>query len=177
MTDIPEISLELKDTEWAFDFTDHDRMIVRAIVFGDDGFFYFVRAVRDDDFGKAELIETSGGGVESGEELTYALCRELKEELGAQTEILCRIGVVSDYYNLIHRHNINNYYLCKVKSFGDKHMTGDEIECFHLSTLKMNYENAVREYKRCSETRIGRLIANRELPILNRAKEILDTSL
>ena len=48
--------------------------------------------------------------------------------------------------------------------------------CFHLSTLKMNYEDAVREYKRCSETRIGRLIANRELPILKRAKEILDTA-
>ena len=56
-------------------------------------------------------------------------------------------------------------------------MTRDEIECFHLSTLKMNYEDAVREYKRCSETRIGRLIANRELPIIKRAKEILDTFL
>lgn len=26
----------------------------------------------------------------------------------------------SDQYNLIHRHNLNNYFLCKVVSFGDK---------------------------------------------------------
>ncbi|WP_026499179.1 NUDIX hydrolase [Butyrivibrio sp. WCD2001] len=49
------------------------------------------------------------------------------EELGAEVEVICKIGVVSDYYNLIHRHNINNYYLCRVKSFGDKHLTQDEI--------------------------------------------------
>ncbi|MBR1599369.1 MAG: NUDIX hydrolase [Lachnospiraceae bacterium] len=176
MKNIQEISIALEDLEWPFDYIDHDREIVRAIVFDDYGYYYFVRAIRDDDFGKAELIETSGGGVEKGEDLLAAIKRELKEELGAEVEIICKIGVVSDYYNLIHRHNINNYYLCKIKSFGDKHMTQDEIECFHLSTLKMNYEDAVREYKRCSETRIGRLIANRELPILNRAKEILDTA-
>ena len=40
--------------------------------------------------------------------------RELKEELGADVEVVCKIGVVSDYYNLIHRHNINNYFLCRV---------------------------------------------------------------
>ena len=62
--------------------------------------------------GKVTLIETSGGGVEKGEDLLVAIERELKEELGAKVEILCKIGVVSDYYNLIHRHNINNYYLC-----------------------------------------------------------------
>lgn len=176
MKNVQEISIELEDLEWSFDYIDHDREIVRAIVFDDYGYYYFVRAIRDDDFGKSELIETSGGGVEKGEDLLAAIKRELMEELGAEVEIICKIGVVSDYYNLIHTHNINNYYLCKVKSFGDKHMTRDEIECFHLSTLKMNYEDAVREYKRCSETRIGRLIANRELPILKRAKEILDTA-
>ena len=44
-----EIHFELQDTEWTFEFTDHDRTIVRAIVFDDDGFFYFVRANRDDE--------------------------------------------------------------------------------------------------------------------------------
>ena len=99
--------------------------------------FYFVRAERDDDFGKVTLIETSGGGVEIGEDLQTAIQRELKEELGISVEIICKIGVVSDYYNLIHRHNINNYFLCKVKSFGEKNLTQDEIESFHLSTLKL----------------------------------------
>ena len=168
-----ELNLQLKDTEWPLEYIDHDRKIVRAIVFDDQENYYFVRAKRDDDFGKATLIETSGGGVEAGEDLETALKRELKEELGAEVEIMHKIGIVSDYYNLIHRHNINNYYLCKVTSFGEKHLTKDEIEDFHLSTLSLSYRNAEEEYKKCAETKIGKLIAARELPVLRRVKVLL----
>ena len=136
--------------------------------------FYFVRAERNDDFGQATIIETAGGGVEEGEELQDAVKRELKEELGVKVDVICKIGVVSDYYNLIHRHNINNYFLCKVESFGEKELTEDEINNFHLSTLKLSYEEVVREYDYRSNTRLGKLIANRELPVLHRAKEIID---
>lgn len=169
-----ELILHLQDEEWPFEYTDHDREIVRAIVFDDAGYFYFVRAERDDDFGKATLIETAGGGVEDGEDLHVAIRRELKEELGASVDILGKIGVVSDYYNLIHRHNINNYYLCKVVSFEEKNLMQDEIECFHLSTLKLTYEQAVNEYEMCSVTKLGRLVANRELPILRQAKRMME---
>jgi 8-oxo-dGTP pyrophosphatase MutT (NUDIX family) len=169
-----ELRLELEDREWPLTYTDHDRQIVRAIVFDDEGWFYFVRARRDDQFGRATLIETSGGGVEAGEELLSAIRRELKEELGAQVEVLCKIGVVSDYYNLIHRHNVSHYYLCRALSFGEKHLMPDEIRDFHLSTLRLTYDEAVQEYERRACTPIGRLIAARELPILLRAREILD---
>lgn len=168
-----ELNLQLKDTEWPLEYIDHDRKIVRAIVFDDQENYYFVRAKRDDDFGKATLIETSGGGVEAGEDLETALKRELKEELGAEVEIMHKIGIVSDYYNLIHRHNINNYYLCKITSFGEKHLTRDEIEDFHLSTLRLSYRDAEEEYKKCAETKIGKLIAARELPVLRRAEVLL----
>lgn len=168
-----ELNLQLKDTEWPLEYIDHDRKIVRAIVFDDQENYYFVRAKRDDDFGKATLIETSGGGVEAGEDLETALKRELNEELGAEVEIMHKIGIVSDYYNLIHRHNINNYYLCKITSFGEKHLTRDEIEDFHLSTLRLSYRDAEEEYKKCAETKIGKLIAARELPVLRRAKVLL----
>lgn len=167
-----ELLLNLEDNEWPLTGIDHDRMIARAIVVDDDGYFYFVRANRDDDFGKATLIETAGGGVEAGEDLNAAIKRELKEELGVDVEVICKIGVVSDYYNLIHRHNINNYFLCKAVSFGDKHLTRDEIEDFHLSTLKLKYEEALAEYERCRCTSLGRLVANREVPVLKRAKEL-----
>ena len=168
-----ELRLELRDTEWPYTSTDHDRLIVRAIVFDEAGYFYFVRAHRNDDFGNATLIETSGGGVEPGEELSAAIRRELREELGAKVEILGKIGLVSDYYNLIHRHNLNHYYLCRALSFGEKHLMPDEVEDFHLSTLKLRYEEAEAEYEARACTPIGRLIANRELPILRRAKELL----
>ena len=170
-----EIAIHLRDREWKLDYIDHDRMVARAIVFDDCGYFYFVRVERNDDFGRATLVETAGGGVEDGEELNNAILRELKEELGVDVEVLCKIGVVSDYYNLIHRHNINNYFLCKIVSFGDKNLTKDEEESFHLSTLKLNYDEALNEYELRSSTPLGRLIANREVPILKRAKELLDS--
>ena len=170
---LPPIHLELKDIEWPFTYTDHDREIVRAIVFDDEGWFYFTRITRDDHFGKATLIETSGGGVEKGEDLLAAIHRELREELGAEVEVIGPIGTVSDYYNLIHRHNLNHYYLCRATSFGEKHLMPDEIHDFHLSTLRLTFDGAQAEYERLSCTPIGRLIAARELPILQRAREML----
>ena len=119
-----ELYLELEDREWPFTYTDHDREIVRAIVFDDEGWLYFTRATRDDHFGKATLIETSGGGV--------------------------------------------------ALSFGEKHLMPDEIKDFHLSTLRLTFEEAEAEYRRLACTPIGRLIANRELPVLQRAREILE---
>ena len=169
-----EIKLYLQDTQWPFEYTDHDREIVRAIVFDDFGYYYFVRIERNDEFGDAVLIETSGGGVEPGEDLHTAILRELREELGVEVDILCKIGVVSDYYNLIHRHNMNNYYLCRIKAFGEKELTQDDIEKFHLSTLKLTYEEAIAEYETCSGTRLGKLIANREMPVLQQAKRIIN---
>lgn len=169
-----EIKIDLQDTQWQFDYVDHDRNIARAVVYDEKGQFYFVRAERDDDFGKATLIETAGGGVEDGEDLIDAVKRELKEELGVKVSVICKIGVVSDYYNLIHRHNINHYFLCRAEEFGNKDLTEDEINSFHLSTLKLSYEEAVQEYEYRANTRLGKLVANRELPVLHRAKEIID---
>ena len=167
--------LELEDTEWPFTYTDHDRHVARAVVVDDKGKLYFNRLDRDDDFCHGQVIETAGGGVEDGEELTAAIRRELREELGAEVEILAEIGTVSDYYNLIHRHNINHYFLCRATVFGATQMTEDEIHRFHLSTLALTYDEAVAEYERCKNGPLGRLIAARELPILRRAKEMLDT--
>ena len=168
-----KIHLELEDREFPFSYTDHDREIVRAIVFDEEKNFYFVRIHRDDSFGKATLIETSGGGVEKGENLEEAIKRELKEELGAEVEILREIGIVSDYYNLIHRHNMNHYFLCKVRAFGEMNLMPYEIRDFHMETLKLSYEEAIKEYEKCSNTKLGRLIAQREVPVLEEAERML----
>jgi len=170
-----QLFLHLEDNEWPLDYIDHNREIVRAIVFDDAGYFYFVRVDRDDEFGKALLIETSGGGVEQGEDLSLAILRELREELGVTAaEIVAKIGVVSDYYNQIHRRNINHYFLVKALAFGENHLTQDEMDIYHLSTLRMTYDEAVSEYELRAETKLGRLLKNRELPVLTEAKRILD---
>ena len=167
------LTLSFEDNEWPFEYTDHDREIVRAFVEDGEGRFYFCRADRDDDFGVSHLIETSGGGVEPGENFTEAIRRELREELGAEVEVLAEIALVSDYYNLIHRHNLNHYYLCRAVRFGDRHLTEDEADRFHLSTLHLGYEEALREYERSSDSPLGRLIARREVPVLHEAMRIL----
>lgn len=176
ITEPMQLDLHLQDDQWPYEYTDHDRQIVRAIVVDEAGLFYFVRVRRDDLFGKAALIETSGGGVEAGEDLYTAIRRELSEELGVEVEVLCKLGVVSDYYNLIHRHNINHYFLCKALSFGQTNMTEDEVEQFHLSTLTLSYADALAEYAACAVTPLGKLLAAREVPVLRRAAEILKMS-
>ncbi len=163
------LHLELQDREWPYEGLDHDRLIARAIVFDREGWLYFVRAVREDEFGPATLIETSGGGVEPGEALEAAIRRELREELGAETELVCALGVVSDAYNLIRRHNLNHYFLCEVRAFRDRQLTEDERERFHLAPLRLRCAEAEREYALRCDSRLGRLIAQRELPILRAA--------
>ena len=171
---LQELSLELWDNEWPFTYTDHERHVARAIVVDDEGNYYFAHAERDDDFGKATLIETSGGGVEPGETPEEAVVREIREELGIEAEILCKIGMVRDYYNLIHRRNLNHYFLCKVRSFGEKHLTEQEIHDYHLTMRKVTFEEAAAEYEKCADSSLGRLIRNRELPVLRRAGELVN---
>lgn len=139
-----------------------------------EGYFYFVHVDRDDAFGKATVIETPGGGVEEGEDLAAAIRRELSEELGADVDVIGKIALISDYYNVIGRHNLSNYFLCKVRSFGEKHLTKDEIEDFHLQTLRLTYEQALAEYEKNREYPFGRLVANREVPVLQWAKQWIE---
>ena len=55
----------------------------------------------------------------------------------------------------------------------DIHLTEDEEKRWKLSTLRLTYDEAVKEYENNLDYRLGRLISNRELPILKKAKEIL----
>ena len=56
-----ELALTLEDTQWEKTEITHDRHVARAIVVDEEGFFYFVRVVRDDIFGNGAFIETAGG--------------------------------------------------------------------------------------------------------------------
>lgn len=171
---VEELSLLLKDTEWPFTSIESHRQIVRAIVFDEAGFFYFVGVSRDDEFGKSDSIETSGGGIEQGESQIQALNRELKEELGIEVEILCKLAQVEDDYHLLKRHNVSHYYLCKRLSQGMRQLTEMEQNHLQLSVIKCRYDEAVQFYGENKLTPFGRLVTNRELPVLKYAKQIID---
>jgi hypothetical protein len=67
-----------------------------------------------------------------------------------------------------------NYYLCRMLSMGERNLTEAEKNEFHLSVAKLGYTEAQEEYEMCRSTPLGRLIGQREVPILKRAKEIID---
>ncbi|MCF0150369.1 MAG: NUDIX hydrolase [Firmicutes bacterium] len=167
------LQLELSDNEWPLEYIDHERNIARAIVYDDRGLLYFTRLVRQDEFGDGVFIETAGGGIEDGEAPVDAIRRELKEELGAEVAAEQEIAVICDCYNLIHRRNINHYFLCKLIALGKPHLTRQEQERFSISRSVLTPQEALREYEAHTDCALGRLLAAREVPVLQHALKLL----
>ena len=113
--------------------------------------FYFVQITRDDLFGLGTYIETAGGGIEESENAEEAVLREVKEELGIESELLC-----------------------KMKSRGEQELLDYEKNDFQMKVLMLGYEEAVKLYESQTDKKLGRLLTNRELPILKVAKQWLD---
>lgn len=175
-SNIEQIYLELKDEIFVVpNCSFHERQIVRGIVYvPEESKFAFAHISRNDIFVNNEerdFIETSGGGIEKGESETNALKRELEEELGYKVEIVCKIGVVSDYYNLIARHNINNYYLVVKVGTSNSHQTSYE-KTLHLRKDLLTLTEALEEYEKRNEG-FGTLLAQREIPIIKRTIELV----
>ena len=82
----------------------------------------------------------------------YRFKIEKKEEflegrkIGYIAEIISPIGIVDDYYNLIHRHNKNFYFLCKTSLFVGKKL--DEYEKNMIEKLVwMDIDTAIEAMK------------------------------
>jgi 8-oxo-dGTP diphosphatase len=170
-----KLVLSLEDTSWPRSKEPYqDRLIARAVVL-DGTDFIFAHIRRNDMFGKLEFLETSGGGVKPGESLLTGLKRELGEELGIKADVICELGQVTDYYNLIGRRNLNHYFLVRKIGEVPRHLEKDEIEDFHLEPRKVTYEEALKVYEGNKETKLGKLLYQREVPILELAKAVSDS--
>ena len=164
--------LKLTDNEFPFTYIDHTRKVARAILINEKGEIALNKLHGEDKFGSRNYYETPGGGFKKYETSKQALYREIKEETGYDIEILAPIGIVDDYYNLIHRHNKNYYYLCKTKSFLGKHL--EEYEQSMIEKLVwVDIDTAIKLYEKMDVSPVARLVINRELPILKKVKEML----
>ena len=106
---------KLKDNEYPYIKTTHERIVVRGVVLNELNQVALVNVVRNDDaFGPGNYYETPGGGKKDNESLLEGVIREVEEEIGYKTSFIQEIGIVEDYYNPIYRKNINHYYLLKI---------------------------------------------------------------
>lgn len=164
--------LKLTDNEFAFTYIDHTRKVARAILINEKGEIALNKLHGEDKFGSRNYYETPGGGFKKYETSKQALYREIREETGYDIEILAPIGLVDDYYNLIHRHNNNYYYLCKTKLFLGKRL--EEYEQSMIEKLVwVDIDTAIKLYEKMDVSPVARLVINRELPILRKMKEML----
>ena len=162
----------LEDNEFPFIKTTHTRVVVRGIVINNLNQIALLKISRDDDFGLATYYETPGGGKEDSESFIEGVIREVDEEIGYKTIFVQEIGIVEDYYNKIYRKNINHYYLLRICNKTKQHFEsyGDS---FIKEVVWVSIDDAIQLYKNMNKTKIERLVRNRELPILEKVKEIL----
>ena len=164
---------ELIDNEYPLTEITHTRRIARAILLNEKNEVCLLKIDGYDDFGYRNYYETPGGGVKDGEDLTEAVIREIKEETGITARVISEIGYVSDYYNLIMRHNLNYYFLLKVESYGLSAMEEEEKKIIKRIEFH-SLSDAVKLYENMKYDRLERLVRNRELPVLLEAISILN---
>ena len=161
-----------KDTEYPFVGVDHTREIVRAILLNDKNEVCLEYIFDDDMFGHRDYYETPGGGVKPGETHEEALIRECAEECGFIVKVERYIASVHDYYNLIKRENHNYFYLCRVVGTCEKHQEPDEIK--RVKGIDFYpIDTAIEMYKNMQDELVGKIVKQRELPILQKVRDMI----
>ena len=101
-----------------------------------------------------------------------ALHREIREEVGYECEVLEHIADVHDYYNLINRKNYNYFYLVKRLGKVEQRLEPDEVIRIE-KIIWVPIDEAIKLYENMQNVLVGKIVKQRELPILKLAKEIL----
>ena len=163
---------EFIDDQYPFNGITHEREIVRAILIDENKNICLEKIYDDDMFGHRDYFETPGGGVKSNESNEEALLREIEEEVGYKCQIITPIADVDDFYNLINRKNHNHYYLVKRLNKVEQHLEPDEkirIE----KIIWVSIDKAIELYENMQNVLVGKIVKQRELPILKLTKDLL----
>ena len=165
--------LKFKDDQYMFKGVTHTREIVRAILIDEENNVCIEKIKDDDGFGPRDYYETPGGGIKPGESHEDALHREIAEEVGYNCEVLEHIIDVHDYYNLINRKNHNYFYLVKRLDKVEQHLEPDEqIRIEKVMWVKI--DKAIELYENMQDVLVGKIVKQRELPVLKLAKQLLE---
>lgn len=167
-----KIVASLKDDQYPFRGISHVREIVRCVLLDENDNVCLEYILDDDGFGPRDYYETPGGGIKSGEDHIKALEREIEEEVGYHIEVLCELGEVKDYYNLIKRRNHNYFYLARRKGKCEQHLEPDEKIRIN-KIIWVPIDEAIVLYEGMQNVLVGRIVKQRELPILKLAKSAL----
>lgn len=165
---------KFKDDQYMFEGINHTREVARAILINDKNEVCLEYLLDDDGFGPRDYYETPGGGVKQGETHEEALKREISEEVGYECEVIKFLGQVDDYYNLIKRKNHNYYYLVKITKKVEQHLEADEVIRIN-KIVWVSIDEAISLYDNMQNVLVGRLVKQRELPILKLAKIALQS--
>ncbi|MFA5422199.1 MAG: NUDIX hydrolase [Bacilli bacterium] len=165
---------KFQDDQYPYTGISQIRNIVRAIVLDDNHRLALTKIYNTDKFGLRDYYELPGGGIKKGETHLQALTREMEEEIGCQIADIQPIGKVIDFYNLIERENHNHFYLAKAKSRVPARLEPDEVERIE-SVVWVDIDEAIRLYERMQNVLVGRLVKQRELPILRKAREMMNS--
>ena len=166
-----ELIGKFKDTAYPFSYIDHNRTVARAIILNENNEILLITVQRDDIFGNERYIETPGGGVNDGESLENGVLREIEEECGLEVEIISEIGLVEDDYNLIHRHNLSYYFLCRIIKKCSSHQEDYEKEWF--KSLNFYSIDEILKITSNPSSKIEQVVYQRERAVYLKVKEML----
>ena len=162
-----------KDYIYPFTYTDHKRIVLRAVLLNENNKVALLHVVSDDKFGHRDCFELPGGGKKKGEGFHQGVLREIEEETGYKGKILTFLAKVDDYYNLIHRNNHNYYYLVRTSKYVGEHKEDYEKKVIQ-ELIFVDIDKAIELMNNVEDDGVGLLIKQRELPILKLAKEYID---
>ena len=167
------INVLLKDDQYEEKEITHTRLISRAVVVNDENKVAILHIVRDDIFGAYDYYELPGGGLNGDETPEVGAVREIHEETGVISEIIAKLGVVTDYYNMINRQNINHYFLMKVQRIAHQHL--DEYEYGMIKdVIWVDINEAINLFASMPHDGVSLLVKRRELPILIEASKFIN---
>ena len=150
------------------------RISARGVVFNTRGEVALTHLLAEDKFGKRNYYELPGGGKRLGETVLESALREMDEELGVEANLLAKLGIIHDFYNLISQENYSYYYMFKVKKYTLSHMEERERGLID-KIVWVPLDEALKLFKaQLTISGVGLLVARRELPILQLAASLFD---